>query len=161
MAVPRILVSSFVIPDSVIDVNGHVNNLAYLQWMQEAAIEHSARQGWPLERYQQGGTAWVVRSHFIEYLLPAFAGESLALLTWVSGFRGSSSPRQFMFWRSRDQQVVARAETLWVFVETGRGRPAPIPPELSAAFEIVPPSEDVLALVRQAPGSPDAAGAVL
>jgi acyl-CoA thioester hydrolase len=142
---PRILEQALVVPDSVIDVNGHVNNLAYLQWMQDAAIAHSTAQGWPIDRYRAARMGWVVRSHYIEYLLPAFAGERLLLLTWVAGFRRHSSPRKFLFWRQRDRQIVARAETLWVFVDTATGRPIAIPPELASAFEVVLDGEDVLA----------------
>jgi len=55
--------------------------VAYLRWMQDIAVEHSAAQGWPVRRYLETGTTWVVRSHFIEYLRPAFAGDSIAVHT--------------------------------------------------------------------------------
>lgn len=142
---PRVLVRAFVVSPDVIDVNGHVNNLAYLRWMQEIAIEHSAAQGWPLERYQATGTGWVVRSHTIEYLAPSFAGDTITLLTWVTGFARHTSPRRYLFWRERDATTLARAETLWVFVSTRTGRPERIPPGVAGAFEVVPPEEDVLA----------------
>ena len=45
-----------------IDVNGHVNNLAYVAWMQEIAIEHSAAAGWPIARFQAIGAAGVIIS---------------------------------------------------------------------------------------------------
>jgi acyl-CoA thioester hydrolase len=141
---PRILVQTLDVPDSAIDVNGHVNNLAYLRWMQESAIAHSTAQGWPVERYLETGAGWVVRSHFIEYLRPAFAGQRLSLLTWVAGFRKHSSPRRFLFWRPGDRQPIAQAETLWVLVNARTGRPCTIPRELATAFEVVPPEEDVL-----------------
>lgn len=144
---PRVLLHNLVVPAEAIDVNGHVNNLAYLRWMQEVAIQHSAEQGWSLERYQAAGTGWVVRSHFIEYLLPAFAGDSLTILTWVSGFKRHSSPRRYLFWRGSDRQVLARAETLWIFVNGRTGRPERVPPEVQQAFEVVPQEENVLALV--------------
>jgi acyl-CoA thioester hydrolase len=144
---PRIFVQRFTVGAEAIDVNGHVNNLAYLRWMQDGAIAHSAAQGWPLERYREAKAGWVVRSHFIEYLHPAFIGEMLSLLTWVTGFRKHSSPRKFLFWRERDGQVLVQAETLWVFVDATTGRPATIPPELSSAFEVVPPEENVRALL--------------
>jgi acyl-CoA thioester hydrolase len=141
---PRILVQSFPVPEDAIDLNGHVNNLAFLRWMQEAAIQHSTAQGWPMERYLAAGSVWVVRSHFIEYLAPAFEGETLSLLTWVTGYRQQSSPRRYLFLRPGDRQVIARAETLWVFVDARSGRPRRIPVELRAAFEVVPEDEDVL-----------------
>jgi acyl-CoA thioester hydrolase len=157
---PRVLVQRFRVSPEAMDVNGHVNNLAYLRWMQDAAIAHSAARGWPVERYLAAGTGWVVRSHFIEYLLPAFAGEELCLLTWVAGLRRQSSLRKFLFWREQDRQVLARAETLWVFVESASGRPVPIPPELVSAFEVVPSEEDVLAPLRagEVPGPTSAEG---
>jgi acyl-CoA thioester hydrolase len=144
---PRVLLHNFVVPGEAIDVNGHVNNLAYLRWMQDVAIQHSSEQGWSLERYQAAGTGWVVRSHFIEYLSPAFQGESLTLLTWVTGFKRHSSPRRYLFWRGHDRQVIAQAETLWIFVSARTGRPERIPRELEQAFEVVPQNEDVLALI--------------
>jgi acyl-CoA thioester hydrolase len=144
---PRVLVQTFVVPAEAIDVNGHVNSLAYLRWMQEVAIQHSTEQGWPVERYQAAGTGWVVRSHFIEYLLPAFAGESLTLLTWVTGFNRHSSPRRYLFWRARDRQVLARAETVWIFVNGRNGRPERVPDEVQQAFEVVAEDEEVLALL--------------
>lgn len=145
---PKVFTQSYLIAADVIDVNKHVSNLAYLQWMQEAAIAHSAAAGWPLTRYLEARAAWIVRSHFIEYLLPAFLGNTLTLLTWVTGYKKHSSPRRYLFWRRHDDQVVARAETVWVFVDASTGRLATIPAELRAAFPVVPPGEDVLRLVR-------------
>ena len=53
----------FAVPESFgpesIDAVGHVNNREYLRWMEEIAVEHSAAQGWPMERYFAGGNAWV------------------------------------------------------------------------------------------------------
>lgn len=144
---PRVLLVNLVVPRDAIDVNGHVNNLAYLRWMQDVAIQHSSEQGWPLERYQANGTGWVVRSHFIEYLAPVFAEESLTILTWVSGFKRHTSPRRYLFWRPGDRQVVARAETLWIFVNARTGKPERVSPEVQQAFEVVPEEENVLALV--------------
>ena len=31
----------FVVPDEAVDGNRHVNNVAYVQWMQDVAIRHS------------------------------------------------------------------------------------------------------------------------
>lgn len=141
---PRIFVHPLTVTKDAIDVQRHVNNLAYLRWMQDVAIQHSAAQGWSMERYSSGGTGWVVRSHYIEYLRPAYLGEELSLLTWVGDLRRQSSRRRYLFWRPADQQVVAKAETVWVFVDLKLGKPVPIPEELRTAFELVPVGEDVL-----------------
>jgi acyl-CoA thioester hydrolase len=120
-----------------IDGNGHVNNLEYLRWMQEVATAHSAAAGWPLERYAAERTAWVVRKHAIEYVRPAFEGERLAAFTWVEGFRAHVSPRGYLFWREGDRAVIARAQTLWVYVDAASGRPARVPEAFRAQFDLV------------------------
>ena len=125
----------FPVTSDAIDVNGHVNNLAYVAWMQDIAIEHSAAAGWPLARYQAIGAAWVVRSHFVEYLRPLFLGEPLAVHTWVPRFDQRATPRKYLFVRESDAREVARAETAWVFVDLGSGKRRPLPPELLAAFQ--------------------------
>jgi acyl-CoA thioester hydrolase len=66
LPMPAVYTKSFDIPAEAIDRFAHVNNLAYLRWMQEVAIEHSSALGWPPERYLKAGVGWVVRSHFIE-----------------------------------------------------------------------------------------------
>ncbi len=129
-----------------IDVLGHVNNQEYVRWMQEAATAHSILQGWPLERYVARGQGWFVRRHTVEYLRPAFAGDGLCLFTWVAAFARSSSPRRYLFHRAADRAVVARAETLWVFVDFRTGAPVRIPAELRSAFEVVTDDEALGAL---------------
>jgi acyl-CoA thioester hydrolase len=113
--------------------------------MQDIATAHSAAVGWPLERYQAERTGWVVRTHAIEYLRPAFAGERIAALTWVRAMGGQSSPRRYLFLRARDRAVLAKAETLWVFVSARSGRPVRVPPHVRDAFPLVPDEQAVIA----------------
>jgi acyl-CoA thioester hydrolase len=134
---PRIFSLDFRVPEDAIDELGHVNNLKYLGWMQDVALSHSAAQGWPIERYVDLGQVWVVQSHFIKYVRPAFEGDHISLLTWVSGFSPRNSPRKYLFWRASDQQVLAEAETIWVFVDLKSGRRCRLPDSVRNAFEIV------------------------
>ncbi|MEJ2503255.1 MAG: acyl-CoA thioesterase [Gemmatimonadota bacterium] len=125
------------VPAEAIDAVGHVNNQVYLKWMQEAAMSHSDRVGWPMDRYFRLGSAWVVRSHSIEYLRPALEGDALHVHTWVDGMQERRSLRRYLFWRARDRSLVVRAETLWVFVDLETGRPRRIPDALRSDFTVV------------------------
>jgi len=133
----------FAVPPEAIDVNRHVSNLAYVQWMQDIAIEHSAAAGWTMARYLELGAGWVVRSHFIEYLRPAFEGDVLSAHTWVPRFDQRSTPRRYLFVREPDRAVVAQAETCWVFVDLTTGRRRPLPSELIDAFDVVAEETEV------------------
>ena len=135
---PRLFRHELTVPEEATDAFGHVNNQRYIAWMQDVATAHSAANGWPMERYLEIGAAWVVRSHFIEYLRPAFAGERVEILTWAASLALREVARKYLFRRAADGQVLARAETKWVYVDLKSGRPRRAPEELLAAFEAVP-----------------------
>ncbi len=136
---PAIYEHSHIVLPAEIDELGHAGNVVYLHWTQTAAIAHSAAQGWPGEAYRRLGAGFVVRSHSIEYLRPALLGDRLVIRTWVADFRRVSSLRKYEI-RQADGPLLAEAETLWAFVNLESGRPARIPPEVQAAFEVVPPA---------------------
>jgi acyl-CoA thioester hydrolase len=123
------------IPGDAIDGNGHVNNVAYVQWMQEAAIRHfEALGGTPL--MAAAGATWVVRSHKIEYLSPAYAGEEIEVRTWIANARRVRSLRRYEFVRPGDGRLLVKGETEWVFVDAHDGRPIAIPPNILRSFPI-------------------------
>jgi acyl-CoA thioester hydrolase len=128
---------AFEIPADVVDENGHVNNVVYVRWMQEAAVRHSDAVGCT-QATREAGALWVVRSHRIEYLRPAFAGETIEVSTWVADFRRVISLRRYEFVRTTDQVVLARGETDWVFVDAKTGRPRAIPESVWGRFELRP-----------------------
>lgn len=125
----------------VIDANGHVNNVAYVQWMQEAAIAHFRSIG-GIESMRQAAGTWVARSHWIEYLRPAFAGDRVQIHTWVASVRRVRSTRKYSFERASDGAILARGETDWVFVDIETGRPCAIPADIRRAFAIVSSREE-------------------
>ena len=141
------------VPEDALDVNGHVNNLEYLRWMQSAAILHSDCQGCTQATADAGAT-WVVRTHRVEYLRPAFAGEQIIILTWVSNFRRVQSLRKYRIIRAKDNVVLVEGETDWVFVDAKTGRLRSIPKNVIASFEVLPKDKEseilnhVISIVR-------------
>ena len=125
----------FSIPASAIDENGHVNNVAYVQWMQDIAVEHYEAIG-GVNPMQLIGATWVVREHKIEYLLPAFANEEIEIRTWVENVRRVRSLRKYEFIRKADGKMLVRGETDWVFVDVKTGMPRGIPEEVFRVFSV-------------------------
>jgi acyl-CoA thioester hydrolase len=120
-----------------IDEQGRANNVVYVSWMQDAAIAHSAVLGWTPERYLQLGMGWVARSHWIEYLQPAVAGDEIIVETRVSDMKKVTSKRVYRILRRSDREVLARAETNWAFVNYATGKPTRVPAEIADAFPLV------------------------
>jgi len=130
----QIYTRSFTIPPESIDENGHVNNVAYVQWMQDIAVEHYSVIG-GIE-VQGPESTWVVREHKIEYLLPAFAGEEIEVRTWVENIRRVRSLRRYEFVRRSDQKTLVKGETDWVFVDVKTGNPRAVPESVANIFTI-------------------------
>ncbi len=130
----RVYARSFVIPNDVIDENGHVNNVVYVQWMQDIAVEHYTAIG-GIEA-QGEGAAWFIRAHRIEYFLPAFAGEEIEIRTWVENIRRVRSLRKYEFVRKSDEKTLVKGETDWIFVDAKTGAPRAIPEEVSKVFAL-------------------------
>ncbi len=129
------------------DAYGHLNHAHYLRYMQEAAFDASAAAGYDLARYEVMGQSWLIRETDVEYLHPLRYGDSVQIKTWVVDFRRVRSLRAYEFRLASSGELVARAHTDWVFLDTPTGRPVAIPPEMKAAFfpeglpELAPPRD--------------------
>jgi hypothetical protein len=76
MPVSSVYSKTVLIPQSVIDENGHVHNVTYVRRMQEIAVEHYQIMS-GINSMGSYGPTWVVREHKIEYLLSAFVEEEI------------------------------------------------------------------------------------
>ncbi|MEY3459312.1 MAG: hypothetical protein RL215_2469 [Planctomycetota bacterium] len=119
------------------DQVGHVNNVVYLRWLQDAAVAHSAAQGWPPDAWTRLGSGWVARSHFIEYSSPAFPNDQLLIRTWVVDMKRVTSKRRYVILRG--EHTLVRAETQWAFVSFSSLQPCRIPEQVATAFQIPQP----------------------
>ena len=63
-----------------IDAQGHVNNVAYVRWIQDVAVAH-----WFSEASEEMREkfSWVVIRHEIDYKKQAFENEEITVTTWV------------------------------------------------------------------------------
>ena len=121
-------------PDSDVDENCHVSNIAYLRWIQDAARAHSDAIGWDRDRYRSTGCFFLIRRHEVDYMRPTMGGDEVKIVTWVDEFRPASAVRVTHILRVRDEAPLVFAKTEWVFVAIDGGRPRRIPVELTSAF---------------------------
>jgi acyl-CoA thioester hydrolase len=105
-------------PDDV-DVLGHVNNVVYLRWVQDAAVAHWRALA---TEEQQASIAWVVVRHEIDYRRPAMPGDTIVARTWVGALSRNTFERHTRIERAADGTVLAQARTLWVPLDPASGR---------------------------------------
>ena len=117
-----------------IDFLHHVNNVCYVQWMQDAGLAHSNLTKWTVDYCISQGIAWVARKHEIDYMAPALEGDEIDVLTWVEGSKYTSCKRRYSFIRKRDGAILAEAYSIWVLIDLKTTRPTPIPEDMKRDF---------------------------
>lgn len=127
---------TFPVTADMIDRQNHVNNVVYVQWMQDVAIAHSRACGGYAAMEQAGGT-WVARAHHIEYLKPAYLSDVITARTWIFDATKVRSRRRYQFHRESDGALIARGETDWVYIDEDTGRPIAIPETVRACYPLV------------------------
>jgi acyl-CoA thioester hydrolase len=132
----RLFRQELIVPDYAIDSNRHVNNVIYVQWMQDIAVAHAAATGCTAAA-DAIGASWYARSHHIDYLRAAFEGERLFVETWIVDVQKVRSRRRYRFLRAADLAVLARAESEWIFVDADSAKPRGIPVEVAHCFEAI------------------------
>jgi acyl-CoA thioester hydrolase len=114
-----------------IDELGHVNNAAWVRWIQDMATSHWNAVADPahVDAY-----VWVVIRHEIDYLRPVGPGESVTGRTWVGEApKGARFDRHVEF-VGDDGKVRVRAKTTWAIVDKASGRPLRVPMEVAEPF---------------------------
>ncbi len=115
-----------------IDANGHVNNVVYVGWLQEAGTAHwNAR----FDAATRDRWSWVAVRHEIDYLR-GLAPDATGVVarTWVGDPQG---PRFARYVRIEDGlgRLCAQGVSEWVLVDARTLRPHRIPPDMLPAFE--------------------------
>ena len=111
--------------DQHFDALEHVNNVVYVQWVQEAAAAH-----WQtLSAARTVEVVWVVRRHEVDYLKPAFRGDELTAYTWVGDTQGALSVRHVHI-LNQHGELLLHAQTTWCALDKKKFRPMRINEEL-------------------------------
>lgn len=103
-----------------IDELEHVNNVVYVQFMQDVADKH-----WHSIALsdQEKELVWVVRRHEIDYLHPAVLGDELLIRTWTGEHGTVTWDRHYEIIRPADQKKIITAKSVWVLLDKATGRP--------------------------------------
>ena len=120
---------SFQVAAEDIDEQGHVNNVAYLRWIQDIAVAHwrhsaSAEQ---LEHY-----SWITVRHELDYKKQAFEGEEVTVTTWVGEWTHVTCERFTEIHRGDD--LLVKSRTIWCMIDRETTKPTRISSELTERF---------------------------
>ncbi len=114
-----------------IDALNHVNNICYVQWVQNAAERH-----WGLlsKNLNFDGYVWIVLRHEIDYISSAKLHDLITINTWVEESYGVKSVRIVEVFNN--SKLLVKAKTTWCLLEKRSMRPARIPKEILNLFSL-------------------------
>jgi len=122
---------SFRVCAADIDEQRHVNNVAFVRWIQDVAVAH-----WfsiSTENIRAKYT-WVVVRHEIDYKRQAFETEEITAVTWV-GEPTRVSWERFTEIR-RGESLLVKARSVWCLIDRETSKPTRITLELKELFQI-------------------------
>lgn len=117
-----------IVPDDI-DFMGHVNNSRYLNWVQDAVLDHWKSLAPPdaVARY-----LWVALKHEITYRKPAFLNDDVIVSVVLEKVQGARSFYQTLI--KRGEEVLAEVQSSWCCVDAATLRPARIAADIAAHF---------------------------
>ena len=114
----------------------HVNNVRYVQWIQELSKAH-----WEtvVPKKIRENMIWVVRRHDIRYKGSAYLGDLLQLKTYIAHSEGFISSRIVEMRNKANGKLILKSQTDWCLLEKESGKPMTISPEIHTLFETPSP----------------------
>lgn len=121
---------TLVVQESDLDNLNHVNNVRYLQWVQDIAQLH-----WDKNATEDLKTNfyWVVLNHHIDYYKPALLNETILIETFVASAKGVTSTRIVNFYDS-NKTLLVKCETKWCFMNRRTNKISRLTPEVINLF---------------------------
>lgn len=115
-----------------LDDQQHVNNVRYVQWIQDVAQEHWETRA---SEEQKVGFAWVVVRHEIDYKMEALLNDEILLETRIIDTTHVTSVREVAIKNNNSGKLLAKAKTTWCLLDQKTKKPQRISDELKEIFQ--------------------------
>ncbi|WP_411030961.1 acyl-CoA thioesterase [Spongiimicrobium sp. 3-5] len=110
----------------------HVNNVRYVQWVQDIAKEHWISYA-PKE--VQDNVVWVLLRHHINYKSEAKYKDLVKMKTYVAKTEGAKSIRIVEMYNDTTKEPLVHSETEWCLLNAKSLRPIRVSEEIKKVFE--------------------------
>ena len=131
-SMPHHFENTMVVQTEHLDDQNHVNNVMYVQFMQDIAMQHWFSISSPALNEE---IVWVVKRHEIDYHAPAFLNDELLLKTHTGEATAVTWDRHYEIIRISDNKRLITAKSCWVMLDKKTGRPRRIDESIKAVFD--------------------------
>ena len=122
---------TLVVQQGDLDDLNHVNNVRYLEWIQDISKEH-----WELNvpAMVKQDLVWVVSSHYIQYKGEAKLGDTIHLRTYIADTKGAISVRAVEMRHAETGKILVESKTEWCLLNANTFKPMRISEEIRSFF---------------------------
>ena len=114
-----------------LDELNHVNNVRYVQWINDVAKAHWYDKATPK---MLKTCIWVVLKHDIDYKNAAFLNDIIKLKTYVILSKGVTSIRVVEMYNESTNEILVKSETKFCLLSKESQRPTRITKEIADLF---------------------------
>ncbi len=123
-------------PDDI-DMNAHVHNSRYLDYVLAARFDQMERcYGMAMERFLERGLSWFVRTAHIEHKRPLFLGQWMLVRTRIGEVSRRGVRVDFQILREADGRESADGWFHYQLVSRESGRPVTIPEDIVEKYSV-------------------------
>ena len=115
-----------------LDILNHVNNVKYVQWVQDIAEENWINN---TSTTLRDTYYWIMLSHHIQYKAEAVLGDVLLLKTFVTKAEGLRSTRIVEIYNQKTNKLLTTSETIWCLMSHDTNKPSRITQEIIDLFQ--------------------------
>lgn len=116
-----------------IDELGHVNNVVYLKWAQDIAVQHWQHIA---SEDLQSRIIFMAHRHEIDYRGQVLPGEDVEIRTWLGRAKGARFARHFDIRKAGARKPAVQIMTDWVMLDAKTRRPKRVSAETLEAFGV-------------------------
>jgi acyl-CoA thioester hydrolase len=120
---------SFIVNSNHLDEQNHVNNVVYVQWIQDVAVAHWRNL---VSRETQEKFTWILLRHEIDYKQQSFENDEITATTWVGKATKVTCERFTEI--TRGETLLVKAKSLWCMIDSTSKKPAKISEEIRQMF---------------------------
>ncbi len=122
---------TFIVSREEIDEQGHVNNVAYVKWIQDVAMAHWIAA---VSTETRSKFTWILTRHEIDYKKQTFENDEVTATTWVGKAKRVTCER-FTEIR-RGDEILAEARSIWCLIDRETSKPTRITSEIKEIFQM-------------------------
>ncbi|MFK5921617.1 MAG: acyl-CoA thioesterase [Verrucomicrobiota bacterium] len=123
-------------PDDI-DMNGHVHNSKYLDYVLAARFDQMQRcYGMSMDEFLKRGLSWYVRAAYIQHKRPLFLGDSVRIRTGVTEVRSRGVKVEYEIINQSDDKLSAKGYFDYVMVNSKTGKAQVIEPDIVEMYSV-------------------------